>query len=387
MIKFLIPNPDGFFSSLKWRAKWAGRQDGRDGIPGMEDPLFSPFEMSIKQKIDYSVQGIATDWHKLDGPLFEKYCRLKKGIQILRARKDELVGELDASKEERRDAEAAWMNALKQVRLGKIPYALIMGGLAIGEFPLNSQVFAILGERTELTYLFAATLALGLPVAAHLLGLFIHRHPFQKGGSISERIMTIGMIVAPLAVISGVAFMREKFIESSGVTKTLGISMDPSTVTWIFLAFNLMIFLVALAAAYFAHDPGYVVDTKRHGDQSKGFSSRNAELIAVRTKLEDKEKELAELSAKRQQTFNQFDYEARSIKDYLQIIMEVYRAENLRERAKAGERSGKRPLSFRDYPPQNTNSRMPAKLDWDCREHEDAGDAEPAVPATAGGER
>jgi type III secretory pathway component EscR len=352
------------------RAKWAGKTDGKVIIPGPDDRdnqgklLFSPYEMLIKQKIDYSIRHLAGDWRSTDRPLHERYCRLQAelaslGNQIKRG--DGLLEELEQKHEVALQEQKPF---LKELRLTKTVYWPLLLLLALGEFPLNAQVFKIFGERTTMTYLFAGFLAIVLPASAHFLGLLLKRSPFHRESRL-EAILTVVAILLPLSLIVAIAYLRQKFLESQGVSSALGIQMTPAAMTAVFISFNIVIFFVAAIASYFAHDQGfdYAQDSFRNTKQSVAACQRQLAILRKRQAAVDEQ--LAELVARRNSIYEEYRVRAASIKDNMQVLIEVYREHNLRARAKQGSGAG-RPSSFADYPPLNTNAVMPATLSWQC---------------------
>jgi hypothetical protein len=235
-----------------------------------------------------------------------------------------------------------------------------------------------------MTYLFAGFLALVLPVGAHFLGLLLKHGGYRREEGRVEAILLTLSVASPIALIVAVAYLRAKFLEGAGVSKALGIEMSPSALTGIFVTFNLFVFLVAALAAYFAHDRGFEYAETNLRNARRSLAEIRKNLALLKSRKEEVDEELAKLRAERQKTYEEFQVQAQSIKDYMQILIEVYRNHNLVARAKAAGTGLPRPKSFDDYPSLNTKAQMPASLTWDCN-HPEPGSTMPSSPAESQG--
>lgn len=377
---FRIPVPDRLpFVPLSFRAMLKGRRDGRLGLPSAGQEEYAPFEFRVKQKMDYGMRHLTADWHRLDGRLHERYCRLESTIAMARPRLADLRRALEELRREQSEAEGSHVPLLKHLRLNRWLYRLLITALVIGEYPLNAQVFAILGENTALTMLFAATLALSLPLAAHFLGLILKRLSFEPIANRTERVFAVVIIVMPFAVMAAIAYLREKYIEATDVLETLGLAIDPTTATLVFLSINTLIFTIGAIASYYAHDPELDHSELALRKASLHLDTCRQQIDALEEEVRRSQVEQQATAAQRRALLEEYRLRGESIRDYMAIILDIYREQNMASRArKRGDTTV--PKTFGRYPPIKRADALPSTLDWSC------GGARPTVADPAAGQ-
>lgn len=363
---FRIPVPDrSLFVPFRLKALCKGRRDGKLGLPALDQEEYAPFEFRVKQKIDYGMRHLTADWQRLDGKLHERYCSLQARVAVARQHLEELRRALERLATDQSEREGSHVPLLKHMRLQPWLYRLLIAVLVIGEYPLNAQVFKILGENTVLTMLFAATLALSLPLAAHFLGLVLKRLSFEAIPSKIERVFAVVIIAMPFAVMAAVAYLREKYMTATDVLDTLGLEMEPATATLVFLAINSLIFTIGTVASYYTHDPEL--------DYSEmALEKATRDLTACKIRIEALEEEIRTarvaqeaIGAQREALLNEYRLRGESIRDYMGIIIDIYREHNMAARArKRGETTP--PRTFGKYPPVKRADALPATLEWRC---------------------
>jgi len=225
-------------------------------------------------------------------------------------------------------------------------YAALMLAIAVGEFPLNMIVFQLFGEREMLTQLMAGTLGLVLPAAAHFLGLLLRQGWLRAGRLSAHPVFIALLVVVPMGVLVGIAYVREKFFEALKPQELFGITVDYQMVTVIFLAINVLIFLLATVAAYVRHDEEAAQCHRRVWAATARGRQARSEVATVSQLLEARRTRCQQLYNERIRTFDRMKHEAKEWKDITQKLMEVYRRYNLRQRADTTL-----PKSFEQYPP------------------------------------
>ncbi|MBI3950435.1 MAG: hypothetical protein HY314_08285 [Acidobacteria bacterium] len=169
--------------------------------------------------------------------------------------------------------------------------------LALAEFPLNAVAFRTAGAPELMTYVMTSTLALVLPLCAHFLGVFLRHQTFSK----REYALISLNIVLPVGAIAGVAYFRDKYIGE--VQKVLGIEMDAMMVALIFIVINLVIYLGAVLASYFAHDPEIAKCKEKLREASKRLRQARAQLAAAQRVFSQAEQRYNAITAMRQNAF------------------------------------------------------------------------------------
>ena len=317
-----------------------GRTDGKKSIPSKDAAEHSPYEKRLAQTAKENIKRAAQRWEDEDKELKGKYCDAKREyIDALRC--------LNRERKEHGLASKAYTDALGIKResstyphLSLMAYRLLIGFIAIGEMPLTAIVFDILGEARLLTYVFAAVLCVVLPTSAHFLGVII-REEFNKKKGV---IFAINLLIF-VGVLVAIAYMREKFFEASDFQKVLGVQMDPTVATIVFILIQAFIFTVATTASYFAHDPhpNLKRSLKEFDDAKRRLEKENKDTIEAEERVNKAAEILTKVTALREGTFKRYKYVTEEVKAIHERVIEVYRTHNLRKRSDT-------PISFSNYP-------------------------------------
>ncbi len=332
-----------------------GRIDGKRNIPTVDQEDHCPYEKQLILIADENIRRVAQKWDNEDRKLKGDYCSAKR--EYIDALKD-----LNKERGEHGEALQDYEAALKKKRESSTyphfshkAYWFLIIVIGLSEFPLTAFVFDILGENRLLTYLFAAALCIALPMASHFLGIFI-REQFNKKSSIIagvNSVLFVGVIVA-------IAYLREKFFEASEFQKVLGMQMDPTTVTIVFIFIQLFIFGVAATASYLAHDPHPNLKRARKDfeDARNRLQKDSRDVIKAEERVDEAAEVLVKIEALRERTFEKYQSMVSEITAIHKRVIEAYRAHNLRRRNDL-------PKSFKNYPPIEIPHSL-QELDVDC---------------------
>ena len=329
-----------------------GRKDGKRGIPRTPEE-HAPYEKRLVHIANENIGRVAQKWEDEDQKLKSEFCEAKR--EYLDANKDCKKGGKDHS-----FAAKNYDDALKKKRgssdylhISSTAYKILMVIIGVLEIPLTTNVFDIFGENRILTYLFAAALCISLPISAHLLGVMI-KEKFDKKVWI---IFSFNLLVF-VGVIVAIAYIREKFFEASEFQKVLGVQMDPTMVTIVFILIQVFIFTVATTASSFAHDPHPQLrrSLKEFKDAKKRLEDESKDLIEAEERVDKAAEVLAKIEAIRDTTFKMYQNKVIEIKAIQERHIEVYRTQNLRKR---------KDFSFGDYPPIEIPKSL-QEIDVDC---------------------
>lgn len=332
-----------------------GRMDGKRNIPMSDQEDHSPYEKRLALIADENIRRVAQKWDNEDRKLKGDYCRAKR--EYIDALKD-----LNKERGEHGEALQDYEDALKKKRdsstyphLSTKAYLAFIILIGLSEFPLTAFVFDILGENRLFTYIFAAALCIALPMASHSLGVFI-REQFNKKNSIIAAVNLLLFVV----VIVAIAYLREKFFEASEFQKVLGVQMDPTTVTIVFIFIQLFIFGVTVTASYLAHDPHPNLKRakKDFEDAKKRLQKESREVFAAEERVDKAAEVLVKIEALRGRTFEKYQSMVDEITAIQRRIIEAYRTHNRRRRNDS-------PKSFKNYPHIEIPHSL-QELDVDC---------------------
>lgn len=344
---------------------YRGRKDGKRGIPPIDQVEHTPYENAIQKWAEENIHRVAQEWEKMDQKLKGEYCRIKVALEAANRAKKAALDEHAESSEDVETAQNEINKLLIRKHMSPWGYFTLMIFLGFSEFPLNSIVFDLFGEKRWLTYLMSAGLAVVLPVFAHFVGVILKREPFKKRIINTETVLLFFTIIIPIFTISGIAYFREKFFEATGVNSYLHVQIDPTMITLIFLIINLLIFTGAIIASYFYHDPELRQWEKTYKFHLKEMREDQKE-IAHHKAIEDTLRE--RLQIKREYRQNEWDEkvaEAYEIKKICLGVIDNYRTHNLSRRA-----DPTLPASFKTYP-EIAIPKSLLEISWLCTSDKD----------------
>ena len=313
----------------RWGARRAGRKDGVVSIPHWDDTRQPRYVMQLKQAGDSVVRGLAQKWARRERVLKPKWVNAVRDRNDASQRVDEQSERLKAAEDMYRRTHN---DSPPLEGGGTLWYWLVMGLLFVCEFPFNAIVFRLFGESEVLTYLVTGGIATALLGAAHLLGILLREGKWDR-----TRISFAVMLMAiPILVVSAVAYLRATYLKQVE-QQSVDVKMQLG-----FAVFNFIIFLVAVVASYFAHDPIFLAV---HRERKK--------LARAQGKLLKAQKRCDKALVRGEKTHSYYRNKAHQLKDKIQNLIEVYREENLRIRPDREERFKQgfhQPKSFEEYP-------------------------------------
>ena len=124
----------------------------------------------------------------------------------------------------------------------------------IGEIPLNAFAFRLFHEPDVLTYAMTVTVAVGLVLLAHGLGLFLSRPERNR----VERVLVGVFVALPVAAITVISLVRYDYLVDVGGDVGIG----PVLGTVAFGLINLLVFGAAAGLSFLRHDPRTLVNRR-----------------------------------------------------------------------------------------------------------------------------
>ena len=126
--------------------------------------------------------------------------------------------------------------------------------IVIGEIPLNAFAFRLFHEPDVLTYAMTVTVAVGLVLLAHGLGLLLSRPERNR----IERILMGVFVALPVAAITVISLVRYDYLVDVGGDVGIG----PVLGTVAFGLINLLVFGAAAGLSFLRHDPRTLVNRR-----------------------------------------------------------------------------------------------------------------------------
>jgi hypothetical protein len=346
------------------RARREGSRDGSLGVPVLDEIAIPPALAAIAQRADESIASLHRRWVEHDERLGRDVEVREGRARASEAGAQDVLGEVERARRRvddvpTRDAFASSApQPVSRIRRGT--YAIAIVAVLIAEFPLNAVAFRLFGEAEVLTWIMTASLAAGLVVCAHGLGVFL-RQPHHERRWIW--ILTVG----PVLVLIGVAIIRERYLAVAAEAAGLEL-LGPMVGSVVFLAINLLVYAGATLLSYLAHAPAPAKVVDPLAIRSRELAeARGGQRQAETTARVESEAAVAAAHA-HEEARRVAAAQAREIRSYYRQLMAVYRTANLRAR-----RSPEIPAVLRDDPP----IAIPRELD-------DASSSVPSVQASAG---
>jgi hypothetical protein len=347
-----------------WDAARNGKKDGQHKIPEENQEKQPAYILQLKQLGEENIERISQQWKRRDSVLLAEYCKAKSSIEQLRQTLEKAEEEARVAREDERKARDEYT---KHFHVTPFWYLVMIIAIAVLEVPLNSIIFQLFGEAKLLTLLMSVGIGVMLPTCAHFVGGLL-RHGFLRGGKVAtETWLIVVLCLVAVGSLAGIAYLREKFFEGSDMQKLLGIQMDVTTVTLIFFVINLLIFAVAVVAAYVAHDPIATKDLLNLRAAAKLRRNAEKRINLTEDRLQQTQAKFHELASERQKAFEHTRHEIDEIRNIVQRLFSVYEQHNQRHRG-----STKKPLCFEHYPEIKTSDprldprTADAQLSWDC---------------------
>ena len=327
----------------------------RDPKPDQEMP--ANFEVELIQAAQNDINLEAAKWQKVDLKLKPAYCAALKELESTEAQHnsetheaEEAKNEFSAIKKKYEDLSAAPLS-----KKWKIFWLILIGIL---EFPLNSKVFAVMGDNQLGTYLIAAGMCITIPLLAHFWGEAMRQEKWQ-GVELGK---LIGIPTAMLLILLALSFVRAKYFEAMNAQDLIGISITPLQMTALFIIINIGLFMAAALISYEACPPErkiYDAISKQYRLALRQYEKETSEATASRTSLSKCEQNYQRIRQVRQARHQQSVQELKTISASCEWYLRAYRAANQRQRPDI-------PPCFRTAPQVPIIPQEMMILNWEC---------------------
>jgi hypothetical protein len=245
-----------------WRRfyAWAkGVIDARRGQPMADRPALCDTEQQLIHIANGCIERTCEQGET-------RYNRLVAKCRSLAQRVVEREGHL-------RDAEKEYVNTKKlldaymesgnpthgavipRAQLSWRTYILLMSAIGIGEGAFNFVVFEVFQEILPLTFAMSLAVMVGLPALGHFAGMSTRHKKYTVGWI---------LIAVGLAALASITYLRLYFLQSEAANSDASaVPTAPAMSHVMGLAYffiSVMIFVVAIAIAYFYHEPDEQLD-------------------------------------------------------------------------------------------------------------------------------
>ncbi len=269
------------------RIQAEGQKDGEKNIPQMGSYVAAPFEQALVAHGEQQVQQVYERASRRIAKLEPIFQACQKRLGDLEARLKPVVQKYEARKQE--------LGRDVSIPFPSVFHVVLIAFLGIGEFPLNTVVFRLFGEAEFLTYVMASTLAVTIP----LLGLFIGIHLRHSIPRLAGNILVGALTpVAVGAALFSVSVLRNAYI-SNQFSSQGPMQTGQNEMAYALFALNTLVFLAAMVASFFAHDPDEQLDSshsalmfldrKIHATRKRLFrigTQLNAEIKGSKSQIE-----------------------------------------------------------------------------------------------------
>jgi len=302
----------------RWKIKRAGRKDGKLGIPSGDQAEISSFESGLVELGHHHLEQIR---NAFANKIQSKEGEFNAGVQRL-----ERIVSSFASEFERYAAKKKELGRDVVVHFSRFWYLIILSLIALGELALNFQAFQVFQKPLLLTLIMAMAIALGLPVSAHFIGVFVKQwpHPAWKTALLTLLFAAIGILC-----LSGINIARSEYLKLMDVT----LAAHDEVLHQAFLMINLFVFAVAILMSYFAHD------------SDPDFEKLYNEVRSTDRLCHQTSDRILHLAGQIDSLRIRHQAEERLLQSVIRELIYLYRGENQRVRADA-----KLPVAFQNVP-------------------------------------
>ena len=327
------------------RTKDKGEEDGKRNLPSVDDEQSTPVEYEIRNKYQAEIELLYQNGkqvledledkkfsainHELSEFNEEKINQLVLEAEITRDRKLKELNEnhLDTVKdiensphyqEHKKRFEkikTRWDNVSakhnrQELNIQLKPYwvyVLLLFGIGIAEFPLNSQVFVSFRETPLLTLIMAGVLVITLPFLAHAAGKMLKQVKEHKIYSF----IFIVLFITILTISYFTALLRTNYLSELGVPEGQ-LFLD----RWTFFTIGIILFLVGTVASFFAHD-----DSNEFSAVYKKYNHEEKEFLVLQKEVNNRRSiEKERYDTERRQIQNNYSQETEKLKNRLQNL-------------------------------------------------------------------
>ncbi len=225
-----------------------GQKDGERNIPEMHSYMPAQFEQAL---IAHGEQEVQRTYKSASLQI----AKLRPGFQAYQKRLEELERRLQPISEKYK-TRAKELGREVTIPFPSILHVALILFLGIGEFPLNTVVFRLFGEPEYLTYVMASTLAVTIPLIGVFIGTHLRHSIPRTAGNILIGLLTP---IAVGAALFAVSVLRNTYIFSQFATTT-PVPASQEKLAYALFALNTLVFVAAMVASFFAHDPDEKLD-------------------------------------------------------------------------------------------------------------------------------
>lgn len=340
---------------------WNGWRDGLKNYPEKDARHPAQYVRELMDACDNQLAGLGKTWKQGEEKLNAEYHKAFDNEQ----KSDEALIQAEDSNQTAattyEDAKAE-LDDLEHVLPSKKWYIVLFTFLTLAEFPINSFVFELFGEARWLTMIMSALLCFGIPWAAHIAGKAL------KEGLRNDRVIAIKFVIMLMMIaglLTGIAYLREKFFQGSEIQQILGIEMNVSIVTMLFFLINGTVFLIAMWTSYSAHprDPKtFHTILRKYREAESEYNLTQRQLAGAKEGQERAANRLHDVISKRKNGFEKMRSEATEIMKSWNNHIRYYCKINIRNRT-----DGREPVSFQSEPVYKIPEGLQT-LEWDWDE-------------------
>lgn len=234
----------------RWQIRKKGRKDGGNDTPTQDAEYPSNFEQGLEAQC---LQVIQADTEKhipiiqnIEGDRQHAFALFKQHIAAFVDFKVGYNQEIQASTPEGRHR-----LVLRQV--SRPTYALVMFMIFLGEFALNAKAFNVFRQPMLDTLLMSLTVAAGLPMSAHIVGMHIKQ---WKPPAIKNIVVPLVIIATVIGALWGVNVARTATLSGMSAEDLQSMAL----ITKAFFFINVFVFAVAMYLSFSAHDENAQLD-------------------------------------------------------------------------------------------------------------------------------
>jgi hypothetical protein len=261
-----------------------GVLDARHGEPDHSHPPMSDPEQQMVQMAKGCIARVYEIGEK-------RYSTLRANCESFASKVLESEAYLKDADEEYNDSKdklRRYMNGdgglgvvIPRSQLNWRTYMALMTVLGVGEGAFNFIVFQIFRENLPFTFLMSLAVMTGLPALGHFAGMSTRHRKFLIGWS---------LILVGLAALSGITYLRISFLQSEASLSSDSPPISTPAMAFAYFFLSVLIFVVAIAVAYFYHEPDERLDGLKKDKEKKErkwtrlrhrYSSRKSCLLAM----------------------------------------------------------------------------------------------------------
>ena len=344
-------------------ARKLGKEQGRSGIPGRQQ-AYAPGYKKYNDAAEHRMSEVAEHWKKINLVLRGEWCRrrsvlgeLEKGLPAAQASVAKAKTRV-ANKQKLYDERYSALHAedyTRRFRIGRIPYVLGLVAVFCLDVPLNASVFQIFGEQPWATWVLALFLGIVVVPAAHVFGIQL-RHRF------SDATAAVLSVAIPLLLIVAVSILREQYVHQYA-----GLQLNGVEGVFVFIAFNLAVYMSAVFLSYLRHDPHEqaLEDAAREVNKAtKELEREEAEFSELADAITQVKATLAQIHAWGEEQLGEAKAEAHAERNHFEELMMEYAMANLAARVRPDE-----PVEALEHTPKPSIPGVladDAGLEWDC---------------------